>query len=87
MKNKYKTQNPGILRRDFIKTATMGGLALSLVPNITFGQKGKNDKVHIGFIGVGGRGRSHLRNILKRDEGESPSLSTTITNNLKKREH
>jgi len=45
---------------------------MSVAPGMVFGkpEKGKPDKVKIGFIGVGGRGRSHLHNILKRDDGE-----------------
>ena len=68
MKKGCKTQGPGFQRRDFIKTTALGGLALSMVPNLAFGQKSLNSNVQLGFIGVGGRGRSHLRNILRRDD-------------------
>ena len=61
MKTKCETQNSGIPRRNFIKTTAIGGLALSLAPNLAFGQKSINNNVQLGFIGVGGRGRSHLR--------------------------
>ncbi len=64
MKNKNETQDSGIHRRNFIKTTALGGVALSLAPTLTFGQISQNSKVRIGFIGVGGRGRSHLGNIL-----------------------
>ena len=68
MNKACKTQDPEILRRDFIKTTAIGGLALSMMPNLAFGQKSLNSDVQLGFIGVGGRGRSHLRNILRRDD-------------------
>ncbi len=68
MKKECKTQGPGFQRRDFIKTTAIGGLALSMMPGLAFGQNSKNSKVQLGFIGVGGRGRSHLRNILRRDD-------------------
>ena len=74
MKNTCETQDSGIYRRSFIKTSVMGGLALSLAPNFAFGQIGKNSKVQLGFIGVGGRGRSHLRNILRRDDVHVPAI-------------
>ena len=86
MQSKRKTQDSGISsaelsatggsvrRRSFIKTTAMGGLALSMAPNLAFGQKSKNSKVQLGFIGVGGRGRSHLRNILKRDDVLVPAV-------------
>jgi len=68
MKKNLESQNGGIYRRDFIKTTAMGGLALSLAPGLAYGQNSQNSKVQLGFIGVGGRGRSHLRNILRRDD-------------------
>lgn len=68
MQKKCKTQDSGINRRNFVKTTAMGGLALSLAPNFAFGRNSQNSKVQLGFIGVGGRGRSHLRNILRRDD-------------------
>ncbi|MEE9461621.1 MAG: twin-arginine translocation signal domain-containing protein, partial [Bacteroidales bacterium] len=68
MKKEYKTQDPGIHRRNFIKTSAIGGIALSMMPKLAFGQKSINGNVQLGFIGVGGRGRSHLRNILRRDD-------------------
>ena len=82
MKSKSKTQHSGITsaaggsvqRRSFIKTSAMGGLALSMAPSLAFGQKSKNSKVQLGFIGVGGRGRSHLRNILRRDDVHVPAV-------------
>ncbi|MEN7547644.1 Gfo/Idh/MocA family oxidoreductase [Rapidithrix thailandica] len=60
-------------RRDFIKTTAAAGVGATLfAPNIV---KGKDDrKVRIGFIGVGGRGRSHLRNILLRDDVIVPAI-------------
>ena len=68
MKKEYKARDLEIQRRDFIKTSAIGGLALSMVPSMAFGQQSTNSNVQLGFIGVGGRGRSHLRNILKRDD-------------------
>ncbi len=66
MKNRFEEQDSGSLRRDFIKNAAVGVFGLSLAPNFVFGQQNTNSKVRLGFIGVGGRGRSHLRNILRR---------------------
>ena len=55
-------------RRDFIKTSTIAGLGLAVTPMMSFGKAMKEEKVRIGFIGVGGRGRSHLWNILNRED-------------------
>ena len=71
-----KRDHRGLGRRDFVKTTAMGGAALTLVPSFSYGRasSGKSKKVAIGFIGVGGRGRSHLRNILKRDDVVIPAI-------------
>jgi len=74
MKKKFEEKGSGTLRRNFIKNVAMGGLGLSLAPNLSFGQKAKDSKVQLGFIGVGGRGRSHLRNILRREDILVPAI-------------
>ena len=74
MKNRLEEQSSGTLRRNFIKNTAMGALGLSLAPNLTFGQNAENGKVQLGFIGVGGRGRSHLRNILRREDILVPAI-------------
>jgi len=55
-------------RRKFLKTTAISGLGLALSPAVTFAGKMENNKVNIGFIGLGGRGRSHLNNILNRND-------------------
>jgi predicted dehydrogenase len=74
MEKKCKNQKSGIQRREFIKTTALGGLTLAMAPKMAFGQNGKEVKVQLGFIGVGGRGRSHLRNILRRDDVLVPAI-------------
>jgi len=68
----------GFRRRDFVMTTAVGGAAFSFIPSLSYGRrssrKDKSKKVAIGFIGVGGRGRSHLRNILKRDDVVIPAI-------------
>jgi len=68
----------GVRRRDFVRTTAVGGAALTFVPSQSYGRgsskKEKSKKVAIGFIGVGGRGRSHLHNILKRDDVVIPAI-------------
>ena len=62
-------------RRDFLKTAALTGVGLSMNPSLNFAeqkvkfQRSKpNGKVNIAFIGVGGRGRNHVENIAKRND-------------------
>jgi len=56
-------------RKDFIKKSTAAGIGLSVV-NPSFNLlRGSDDRVvRLGFIGVGGRGRGHLRGMLARDD-------------------
>ena len=52
-------------RRNFLKTATAAGAGLIAAPHISkagvSNQKQIKSEVNIGFIGVGGRGRGHLK--------------------------
>lgn len=62
-------------RRDFLKKITVAGAGMALAPNIIsanetkeakgFKKKKSNGRINIGFIGVGGRGRSHVSSVTK----------------------
>jgi predicted dehydrogenase len=57
-------------RRSFLKSTAMAGAAFSILPsNIVFG-KDKDQKVRLGFIGVGLRGQNHLELALNRSDVE-----------------
>lgn len=57
-------------RRNFIKTSTVAGLGLSILPSGIVFSKDKDSKVRLGFIGVGLRGQNHLELALKRTDTE-----------------
>ena len=61
-------------RRNFIRTSALTGLGLSLLPGITLGSAPDKNIVRIALIGVGGRGRSHLRNMLNRKDVIIPAI-------------
>ncbi len=61
-------------RRRFIKTTMAGTLGLSVATNKMFGKQPMKEKVRLGFIGVGNRGRTHMRNMLKRDDVTIPAI-------------
>jgi len=63
-----KKNNSKIDRRSFVKVAALSGIAISLAPHLSFASNLSSKKARIGFIGVGGRGRSHLRNLLNRKD-------------------
>ena len=59
-------------RRNFIKTAAVAGAGIAIAPKIIsasskvkFQRNKPSGKLNIAFIGVGGRGRSHLNNVAK----------------------
>ena len=57
-------------RRDFIKKSSIFGLSSLLLPSISFGNtlNKKGQKINIGLIGVGLRGRSSLDLLLNRED-------------------
>lgn len=54
-------------RRDFIKTTTAAGLGFTILPSSVFSAS-KDEKLRLGFIGVGLRGQNHLELALKRND-------------------
>jgi predicted dehydrogenase len=60
-------------RRKYIKTAALGTGAITLGPRYSFASN-KKEKVKIGFIGVGGRGRSLLNELLALNWVEVPAI-------------
>ncbi|MCA9734508.1 MAG: Gfo/Idh/MocA family oxidoreductase [Deferribacteres bacterium] len=59
-------------RREFIQTSLLSAAVMGFAPNIVFG--GDDRKAQLGFIGVGLRGRSHLRQALRRDDVEVKAI-------------
>jgi len=62
-----------ISRKDFVKTAAMTGLGLSMAPFSILKNRDKG-KIRIGFIGVGGRGTSHVKGLAERADVTIPAL-------------
>ena len=78
----------GINRRDFIQSAAKATAALSLLgaaPYVARGRVlGANDTIGVGFIGVGGRGSSHIATVRRlirmgRRRRSWPSATPTDT--------
>jgi predicted dehydrogenase len=57
-------------RRDFLKTTAVAGAAITILPSHVVFSKSPENKVRLGFIGVGLRGQNHLEMALKRDDVE-----------------
>ncbi len=55
-------------RREFIKTTAIAGAAFSILPSQAVFSKENENKIRLGFIGVGLRGQNHLELALKRSD-------------------
>jgi len=53
-------------RRDFIKTSALAGAGLTLLQSESMFAKDKDNKLRLGFIGVGLRGQNHLELAVRR---------------------
>lgn len=61
-------------RRQFIQKSAIAGLGIAMAPEFSYAGLRGGEKVRIGLIGVGGRGRSHLFNLLKRTDVVVPAI-------------
>ncbi len=67
------TEMNNMKRRDFVKSAVAGGVALNLMGMrgpASARQLGANDRINTAHVGVGGQGTGLLRQVVKRAEGE-----------------
>ncbi|MBY0435270.1 MAG: Gfo/Idh/MocA family oxidoreductase, partial [Cyclobacteriaceae bacterium] len=61
-------------RRHFLKTATLAGAGVTLLPSHAIFSKEKDSKLRLGFIGVGLRGQGHLELALQRNDVDVVAL-------------
>src|SRR5262245_36434289 len=57
--------DPNVNRRDFLKTTAAGATALSLTAASAARVKGANERINIGYLGVGGRCQQHIDVLLE----------------------
>ena len=71
-------------RRNFVKTTAIAGAGAALFPNVSFGNiLGSYDqKLKLGFIGVGLRGTNHLNNALLRKDVEITTICDIDPNRI-----
>ena len=65
-------------RRTFIKKTATAGLGLTIVPRHILGGKGwvaPSDRVNIGLIGAGGRGKNNLKQLFRLDDVRTIALA------------
>ncbi|CDF80345.1 alpha-N-acetylgalactosaminidase (GH109) [Formosa agariphila KMM 3901] len=63
-------------RRNFVKNTALAGVAATLLPNLGFSNMlGTSDeRIKLGFIGIGLRGTNHLNNVLLRKDVEITAI-------------
>ncbi|HQQ99128.1 MAG TPA: Gfo/Idh/MocA family oxidoreductase, partial [Cyclobacteriaceae bacterium] len=61
-------------RRDFIKTSALAGAGLTLLQSESMFAKEKDNKLRLGFIGVGLRGQNHLELAVRRADVDVVAL-------------
>jgi predicted dehydrogenase len=65
-------------RRDFMKTSAAGAAALSLTAASFNRVYGANEKIRVGFLGVGGRCQQHIDQVLKMIEEGKPVAAVAV---------
>ncbi|GAB3640019.1 Gfo/Idh/MocA family protein [Spirosoma arcticum] len=71
-------------RRRFIRTAALTGAATSVFPKFLTNAQPADPNVRLGFIGVGERGRSHVRQALYRDDVVIPAICDVSADSIAK---
>jgi hypothetical protein len=72
--------NKGLNRREFLQNTALAGAGLAIPGNVQSApfqirEGGLNEKLRIGFIGVGLRGQSHVELALNRDDCEVAAIN------------
>src|SRR5437763_5273548 len=65
-------------RRDFLKTTAVTGAALALTATSYNRVYGANEKLRIGFLGVGGRCQQHIDAVLKMVQEGKPVAPVAV---------
>src|SRR5262249_54351790 len=71
-------QRAPVDRRDFLKTSAAAGAVLSLSAASYARVEGANEKLRVGFLGVGGRCQQHLDVILRMQEQGKPVVAAAV---------
>lgn len=82
------SESPKVNRRDFVRVAVGAGVALgTAVANLPAKARvvGANDRINVGFIGVGGRGTSILREALRLQESSNSIRVLAVSDVYEKR--
>ena len=65
-------------RRDFLKVGAVGAATMALSAASYARVRGANDRINVGFVGVGGRCQAHLNIIKKRAEDKKDVAAVAV---------
>lgn len=75
---KTNIENNPLSRRGFLKASALSAAGVMIVPRHVLGGKGfiaPSDKVNIGIIGAGGKGRQNTENLLKLEDVQVTAIA------------
>ena len=72
-------------RNEFVKNAGLATAAFAIQPNTDIFSRSASAPIKLGVIGVGQRGRGHLKNLLLRKKITRKKQKSLIKQKLKKR--
>lgn len=76
--SKENTKKLSISRRDFIKASALSTAGFMIVPRHVLGGQGfvsPSDKVNVGIVGAGGKGRQNTENLLKLSDVQVTAIA------------
>jgi predicted dehydrogenase len=73
-----QSSSESVDRRDFLKASAVAGTALSLTALSASRVHGANERINIGFIGVGGRCQQHIDVILEMQKKSLPVKAVAV---------
>lgn len=73
---RFPRENSKLSRREFVRSTATAALAVSAFPYAARGRVlGANDRIGVGFIGVGGRGRGHIGTVQRLCPAENLQIT------------
>ncbi len=76
-----KTPPPRLTRRHFLRTASLGGAAMTVVPRHVLGGPRlvpPSEKINVAIVGAGGQGRTNMRELFRQPDAQVIAVADPI---------